>query len=256
MNNEHFRKLYEEFAAGVAYIAVEDSLGTQSIGTAFHVGEGVFVTARHVVDQKSIVSIATTEKAIRTVQELEGARQIETVNWPGKGKIVRGPLFHPDKSIDVAALIVEGINAPVIQLGGHLDDWLGTELVLRPVLILGYPPIPFSKEPILVAATGEVNAIIDKYTGGHPHFVLSTMARGGFSGGLALTDFGEALGVITESLGLADQPSELGYLSVLSVEPIYVCLGHHKIMPREMSEAWRIGDEKQSMWEEEGYFQH
>jgi S1-C subfamily serine protease len=225
MNSEHFRKLYEEYASGVAYVAVEDAAGAQSIGTAFHVGEGVFVTARHVVDGKAILSVATTERSIQTVKVLEGARQIETTRWPGKGKMVRGPFLHPDENIDVAALVVEGINAPVIQLGGHLDDWLGTELVLRPVLVLGYPPIPFSKEPILVAATGEVNAIVDKYTGGHPHFVLSTMARGGFSGGLALTDFGCALGVITESLGLADQPPELGYLSVLTVEPIYVCLG-------------------------------
>lgn len=249
MSKDKFRQVYESFAAGVAFVAVEDAEKTQSIGSAFHVGEGVFVTARHVVENKEIISIETTELTLRPIPDGKGAHEI--VHHPSRGKVVRGPLFHPNEHIDVAVLVVEGIDAPVIPLGGHLDDWLGTELVLCPALVLGYPPIPFAKEPILVAATGEVNAIVDKYTGGHPHFILSTMARGGFSGGLAMTDFGCALGVITESLGQADKPAELGYLSVLSVEPIYVCLAHHKIMPPVMHAEWGQGDPGKSFWKSE-----
>jgi len=228
MSKEKFRQLYEAFASGIAFVALEDANGAQSIGSAFHVGEGVFVTARHVVENRKIISVATTESTIRSIPVRNGAHEV--VHHPARGKVARRPLFHPNENVDVAALVVDGIDAPVIPLGGHLNDSLGTELVLCPTLVLGYPPIPFAKEPILVAATGEVNAIVDKYTGGHPHFILSTMARAGFSGGLAITDFGCALGLITESLGHADKPAELGYLSVLSIEPIYVCFGppqHH-----------------------------
>jgi S1-C subfamily serine protease len=241
-----FRHLFETYASAVAYVSVESRDGTQSIGTAFHVGEGVFVTARHVVENKTIRSVATTQGTMRPLKSPEGA--YEAVHHAGTGRVTRGPFLHPNSDVDVAALVVDGIDAPIIPLGGHLDDWLGTELVLCPVLVLGYPPIPFSREPLLVAATGEVNAIVDKYTGGHPQFVLSTMARGGFSGGLALTDFGCALGVITESLGQAGQPAELGYFSVLTVEPIYVCLAHHGIMPKAMHKEWGEGDSDKSLW--------
>jgi len=110
--------------------------------------------------------------------------------------------------------------------------------VLRSVVVLGYPPIPFSGAPTLIASRAEVNAIVDKYTGGHPHFILSAMARGGFSGGPALTDYGCSLGVITEALGSDNQPVELGYLAVLSVEPIYNCLAHHEIVPPEIDRVW------------------
>ena len=74
---------------------------------------------------------------------------------------------------------------------------------------MGYPPVPFSKEPLLVSTLAEVNAVVDKYTGGHPHFIVSALARGGFSGGIALTEEGHTLGVITESLGQNGKPEEL-----------------------------------------------
>jgi len=158
--------------------------------------------------------------------------------YPSSGVVESGPFFHPNPQIDVAAIIVSGIDAPIIPLGDHLDDWLGDELVLEPVLVMGYPTIPMSREPVLIASVGEVNAIIDKYTGGHPHFILSTMARGGFSGGPVFTSYGASLGIITESLLSNYQPIELGYQAILSVEPIYHCLAHHKIMPKHIDETW------------------
>src|SRR4029077_6965446 len=45
------RKLFDAFAPGVAYISVEKIDGSLGIGTCFHVGENVFVTARHVVEK-------------------------------------------------------------------------------------------------------------------------------------------------------------------------------------------------------------
>jgi hypothetical protein len=249
MRKENFRQLYEAFASAVAFVAVEDANGAQSIGSAFHVGEGVFVTARLGRKQEDYFGRNHRKHNPSHSRRKWGARGRASA----RGKVARRPLFHPNENVDVAALVVDGIDAPVIPLGGHLDDWLGTELVLCPTLVFGYPPIPFAKEPILVAATGEVNAIVDKYTGGHPHFILSTMARGGFSGGLAITDFGCALGLITESLGDADKPAELGYLSVLSIEPIYVCLAHHNIMPAAVHAEWGEGDYGKSLWKPEHF---
>ncbi len=238
--SDRARIIYEEYAAGVAYIATRTPDGEERIGSSYHVGEGVFVTARHVVEGKQVTSIATTEYAYEvSPQEFqrEGVRILRPTHSPSSGKIKSGPFFHPDPRVDIAALVIEGIDAPTIPLGGHMDDWIGSELVLAPVTVMGYPPIPFSKEPTLVATRAEINAVIDKYTGGHPHFILSSTARGGFSGGLPMVDYGFSLGIITESLVGGNNPPELGYFAVLSVEPVYVCLAHHRILPAVQKEG-------------------
>lgn len=237
------RQLYESYAAAVAYLAVRKPDGTDSIGSAFHIGEGVFLTARHVVDGNAIVEVATTVNRFEPEpsQHPRDDGSLTVLRWfePGPGRIVSGPLFHPDPSVDVAALKVEGIECPAIPLGSHLDDWFsGPEFVLNDVLVLGYPPIPTSKDPVLNAARGEVNAVVDRYTGKHPHFVVSTTARGGYSGGPCLSEWDYALGLVTESLVVEGQPTELGYLAVLSVEPLFVCLQHHGIAPKALREVW------------------
>ena len=244
------RELFERYAPAVAYVSVELPNGDQAIGTAFHVGEGVFVTARHVVHGCTILEIATTVQ--RYVPDESGPVTIHgregRYRWipPAVGKVVRGPFFHPDGQIDIAALVVEGLDCPVIPLGSHLDDWLDDEaFTLAQVVVMGYPPVPQSKTPVLVTSRAEVNAVIDKYTGGHPQFIVSAMARGGFSGGPCLIEWDFTLGVVTESLVGAGAPSELGYLSIISVEPIYVCLAHHKILPADQKDGW------EGFWDED-----
>ncbi|MFH4782956.1 trypsin-like peptidase domain-containing protein [Vibrio diabolicus] len=210
MSSEKSRELFKKYAAAVVYVNVELSNGDQSIGTAFHVGSGVFITARHVVDGTKILEVANTTD-----------------------------YYVPDESVDIAALIIEGIECPVIPLGSHLDDWINDEeFSLAQVVIMGYPPVPFSKEPTLISSRAEVNAVIDKYTGGHPHFIVSSIARGGFSGGPCLIEWNFALGVVTESLVECDGSPESGYMAVISIEPVYVCLSHHGIFPKEQAEGW------------------
>lgn len=222
----------------VAYIASTDKVGDVGIGTCFHVGDGVFVTAAHVVRSRTITDIGFDD-GFTSLQLLE-----KPAHWGKKShgsvNLVSGPHFHPDETIDVACFKAEPFPNKAIPLGGHMDDWMGQfELVLHQVLVLGYPPIPFSDRPALVAARGEVNALIDKYSGAHPHFIVSCMARGGFSGGPALVAYNEsderggtaALGLVTESLISGSQAAELGYMTVLTVEPIFYCLDWAGLLP-------------------------
>lgn len=236
------KRIYHEYGAGVAYISVVDRNGDESIGSCFHIGDGIFITARHVVDGFKIKEIGTTvyqRKYFETEETKEtGMARVELPFVPTKTKKFEGPFFHPDETIDVAAIKVADIKAPILYLGDHLDDWLGDEYVLSEVIVMGYPPIPFAREPLLIVSKSEINAIVDKYTGGHPHFILSSMARGGFSGGPAITNEGVVLGVITESLIANSQPTELGYLSVMSVEGIYNCISHHRIVPEHIDKKW------------------
>jgi hypothetical protein len=236
------QELYKRYSSAMAYISVQKPNGDQGIGSAFHVGEGIFITARHVVEGNKILKICTTEE--RIISDPNGLMHYHnnpgtfTCIFPGCGTLRSGPFYHPNSQIDVAALIVDGLDPEVVPLGSHLDDWINDEaFILASVLVLGYPPIPFSRSPVLFAARAEINAVIDKYTGGHPHFIVSTMARGGFSGGLCMIEWDFALGVVTESLVSNHSATELGYMAVLTVEPIYECLAHHKLIPAVQKEG-------------------
>ena len=214
------RTQFDRYMGCVAFLATVTDDGEEGIGTAFHVGEGVFVTARHAVER----------------------RAIKQLNFNGVTAVIRdGPHFHEDPQVDVACLRAGQIPDEYIRLGGHLDDWIGGyEFVLRRTLLLGYPPIPLSG-PVPVASVGEINATVDKYVGcRHPHFIISSMARGGFSGAPVLFAYNEAeadkstaaLGMVTETLVANGGQPELGYLAVLTVEPIYVCLEQHNMLPK------------------------
>lgn len=252
MNSGIAHHLYAKYAGAMAYIAVEASDGTPGIGSAFHVGEGVFVTARHVVENQRIVKVAVTEKACVRLkgEEAVGAREfivegndkypMHTV-YAGEMKVHKGPFYHPNEHVDIAVLQVANIDdrMPFVRLGDHLDDWLGeSDFILSEVIILGYPPIPLTNRPHLVAARAEVNAKVDIRGSDHVHFVLSAMPRGGFSGGLALTESEIALGVVTSSLLNNYKESELGFFTVITVEPIYVCLAEYKLLPVCQAEGW------------------
>ena len=246
------RELYERYRAAIAYIVVRDKSGSEGIGSAFHVGDGVFVTARHVVEGKTIGEIRTFA---RTYIRLEGEAAEKSLTSVVLGEekfkvhyveatdlvIERGPFYHPDAEIDVAVFKVREIDpyTPSIPLGDHLDDWLGQDdFVLTEIVVLGFPPLPFAHGPHLMAARGEVNALVDLRHAKHVHFIVSTMPRGGFSGGVVLTQGGEALGVVTQSLVVDNQPEQLGYMAVLTVEPIYNCLAVNRLMPQALAKQW------------------
>ena len=236
----------------MAYVEVELPDGDRSIGSAFHVGEGVFVTARHVVEGNNILEIASTDHAYIPLDGEEAKRARVFVHKDGKNipshyvsngvlELERGPFFHPHNDVDVAVFQVREVDShtPVVQLGSHLDDWLGHgDFVLSEAIVLGYPPVPMTTGPILIGARAEVNAQVDLYDTSSVHFILSSMPRGGFSGGLAMSEYRFALGVVTRSLGSDYSPTELGFMTITSIEPIYVCLAEHHLLPDVQAEGW------------------
>ena len=241
-SGNRLRRIYDDYAAGVAYISVIDKHGDYHTGTGFHIGEGVFITARHVVENCKVVEIGTTvsqSKKFETPEtSVNGSVASRIFYTPQSTRDFKGPFLHPDKKIDVAAIIAPDIQAPILPLGSNLDDWFGDDFILTETVVMGYPPIPFTDGPLLIVSKSEVNAVVDKYTGGHPQFILSSMARGGFSGGPVFVEYGFVLGLITESLVQNGNPAELGYFSALSVEPIFTCIAHHKIIPDQIDKDW------------------
>jgi hypothetical protein len=216
MPTTDFGRVYSKYAGAIAYVEVITPEGEVRVGSAFHVGSGQFVTARHVVENNTVTKVATTVGS--------SGDGVSVWHKPGAGRLLESPRFHLDPTADIALLHVEGINAPTIPIA--LFDPLGPP-ILEHVLILGYPPIPLSIEPTLFAATAEINAIAYSYHGSPDHgaVILSTMARGGMSGGVALIDSGRdgvgALGVVTHARVGDHKPTELGYLAVLPLAQIY-----------------------------------
>jgi len=248
MDSGKAREMFEKYAVALAYVAVETPEGDQTVGSAFHVGEGVFVTARHVLENNKILDVASTE---RTYIPLSGAEALEAriylygdpVHEVNNGRltIASGPHFHPDDRVDVAVFKVRNIDSytAAAPLGYHLDDWLGvSDFVLTEAIVLGYPPVPLTREPILIGARAEVNAMVDRIDVPHVHFILSAMPRGGFSGGLVLSEYDMVLGLVTSSLITNHSSAELGFMTVIGVEPIYVCLTACDLLPECQSEGW------------------
>jgi hypothetical protein len=243
------------YAPCMAYIAVKNAEGDESIGSAFHVGEGTFVTARHVVDGFSIVDVKPThpfrlplkeinpeysDEEIKSMTDMYGHEPTSPV-FQSSLRITKGPFFHADTEIDVAVFATEGLHlkTPHVPLGTHLDDWVHrAAFVLSEVLVLGYPPIPLTREPFLIASRAEVNAIVTIPPSPKLHFIVSAMPRGGFSGGLALSEYDFALGLISSSLTKDHKAAELGFMAVISVEPIYECLALHKLLPECQKAGW------------------
>lgn len=257
MNSRQATTLYQRYACALAYVDILRPNGDRGIGSAFHVGNGVFVTARHVVEGNSIVEIKITEPiAIDTREFLS----IHAANPPDENavkrqeqayekvtgvkpmykhympslQIVDGPFFSNANSLDVAVFRVREIhiNTPAIPLGFHWDDWvIRGPWQLSDAIVLGYPPVPMVNEPLLIPARAEVHTYICPRHAPKIHFILSATPRGGFSGGVAIHENGEALGVITSSLVENEKMEELGFFTVLSIEGVVQCLEEFQLFP-------------------------
>jgi len=211
-----------------------ESLGENEsigVGTAFHIGDGYLVTARHVVEDRTITTVKPSSNfATLTLESIE-------IVYPDD-ETVDLALIKSDFSLEYYMTHVSFWGDPKvdkvdhIQIGTHLDDWLDDGLILFDVIVFGYPNIPTSDSRQLVAVQGQVNAIIDPYIGAnHPLFVISPMARGGFSGGPVLAKGGWLLGVMTSSLVTDSAIPEVGFGAALSVEPLWHLLVDNKIFP-------------------------
>jgi hypothetical protein len=223
MDRSHSIALFEKYAGAVALVEVELADGSLTCGSAFHVGDGQFVTARHVVEGGTIRSVQTTHDSTERFRSQLGIERIETLSRPGPALSVARVLGHPDEQVDVAALQTTGIDAPAVPVGTP-DEEIGRSVLLEPVLVMGYPRIPLTVDPrALVVCTAEVNAAVKLFSG-FASLILSPTARGGFSGGLVLSSTGNALGVISQSLVDKEEQTQLGFLSALRVPEIRCCI--------------------------------
>ncbi|BCZ85754.1 hypothetical protein PTKU64_94290 (plasmid) [Paraburkholderia terrae] len=243
---------YSTLRERVVRVTVEDSNGDTHVGTAFHIGQGYFVTARHVVEGFSKIRLDHTD----------GFAMIQSID-------ILATYFPENEDIDVAILkttvhftpyhlgyygnsaeqALEGFKG--IPFGSLIDEAVSDDHILSEVLLMGYPRIPMSDRPQLVAVRGEINASLTKYIGANHYFhLISTVARGGFSGGPVVDQYGVLLGVFIESLVMNGASSELGFATVLSIEPLLRLLIDNNIV---LSENYNVLDKDQTLEYDQWY---
>ncbi|WP_434999700.1 S1 family peptidase [Vibrio scophthalmi] len=239
--SKSIQDLYKQYSGSLAYVEVESTTGDLGIGSAFHVGEGVFVTAKHVIENKNILEVATTKQV-----EVFDSNGKQTKIDPRVMPIIDGPHFSTESDVDVAVFKVSGYDPlmPVVPLGHHLDDSIDDhDFVLSQVLVMGYPPVPSTNDPCLVTVRAEVNSIINVRHSDYLHFIVSATARGGFSGGLVISEGEFALGIVTESLVENHSSAETGFMSVLSIESIFACISHHYSIPLNVALSYEHSED-------------
>lgn len=229
-------EMFDVYKVCMVHIAVETPTSDQANGSGFHIGDGLVVTARHVMEGNSILALSPHHSA--------ACSHITDVLYPSDPQVDLAVLktdfnlnhyLHKSKFGGPGSARRNRIKTDHIPLGLHFDDWIGDEFVLSKVLLMGYPKVPLSDSPVLVAHEGEVNGIVDKYLGPqHPYFIISPVARGGFSGGPVISEYGFLLGVATESLVDGGKEIEAGFSAVLTIEPLLDLLHEHGLRPKSI----------------------
>lgn len=231
---------------------------TKDIGSAFHVGDGIMVTAKHVVAGNEIVCIATTwdayvERAGGFKMAGHGTTEFATVRL-GPTQPLEAPVVSADADLAAFRVQLPDPGFPEMFVGGDDEKHDATsskwmkDYVLEPAYVLGYPRIPSANKPILVGLRCDVSAIVEeRYLGNnHPHFVLSSMARGGFSGGPVFGQYGQLIGIVTEAFLRDNLPAELGYMAVVPVDIIARFLKGAGMLPKRNRWALLAGEKPTS----------
>ena len=253
----------EHALSAVVFVEVKTSNGL-SIGTAFHVGSGYFVTARHVIEDNEITKVGQSDLSSKTRINPDGSptRQTMFQNFEKSGREVKR-FEHPNASVDVAIIQLTGnLGArgaardfqPSMELADNADVLTEGELLTTEVKVFGYPPIPFAinPQPPLVTSPGEICAVTTDRTDKRRHLIISSLARGGFSGGPvflvgnpqveASAEFlrdntATVIGIVSresrlETADPSDKEARFfnpGFLDTISIETVREIITHHNL---------------------------
>lgn len=217
--------LYRKYDQCIVRVQVELPDGAIGNGTAFHIGGGAFATAAHVVRGFSNQTL------------YQGHTRHEETGWA-----VTDILYHPEGA-DVAILIsdlwrerpvkhtdekrLDSSPATHIEIPEMWGEWIEQSLVLTRGLFCGYPVVPRSDGAYKLAASAEIHTDINRYDTSNVHFVISSVARGGFSGAPFISEFDLLLGIVTEAL--YDEGSH-PYMAVIAIESIYQILEREDVL--------------------------
>lgn len=168
--------VYKFFGNLIMHIVGLTSEGDEHGGTGVIISDKLLLTCKHVIDEMNI----------NDTQNINGAdfKVVDT---------------HTHNEIDVGIIEFEpnsfSVNGNVCFDSPHLND---------DVYVLGYPPIPYSKEAAPIMQKGEITNPKITTLDNHTVFLFSAIARPGNSGGPIIARNGRILGIVTKELSLQE----------------------------------------------------
>lgn len=142
----------------------------ENVGSGFFIDENTLVTCKHVyygLDKSKIY-----------YEDEEGKRYT-----------IKKVIPHPNDKIDIIKLVT---NEKFNNFTYSIEE----EVILtEKVIVFGYPPIPLSSKPFLLANLGEISSIVDNYLDGTDCIILSCLLRPGNSGGPIINENGKLVGI-------------------------------------------------------------
>src|SRR4051794_6055964 len=110
------RLVVRELGPAVLYVSTQDRNGDLRIATSFHVGDNWFVTARHVVADRTIVRVGRLDVTERS-HRLPSGQIVRTTTTPAfNATEISATLFHPDERADIAIFRCPTYTGPMIPI--------------------------------------------------------------------------------------------------------------------------------------------
>ena len=185
------------------------------------------------------MSVGRRDTSLQT-HVTDSGQVVRTTTYPDfKHAEVENIYNHPNTEVDFSLIKLAGIVGripaeklvPILQLYPRADVLTEGEFLMQEVMVLGYPPIPCSMDSHLVVFRGEVSAVIENYHDRKRHFIISGMARGGFSGGpvVLASNPNAVLGIVGMSLIKNTDATELGFIGAVSSSAAFETIDHHSL---------------------------
>lgn len=177
-----FPYIYEHFKGSVVPIVGIKPNGNDDIGTAYYIGDHMFVTAAHCITDLQKFKLLKGDGTLK-LKEVWFAKDQDTLYF------------------DLAVIVIDDdFDAP------SFDYW--EPCVLDEVMVMGYPPIP-NLYPVLTAETASVGAYLKSsigqvvgdttaYRSNLDSFLITARVKGGNSGGPVINCTGQVVGTVVE----------------------------------------------------------
>jgi hypothetical protein len=231
-------ELYNDIKHQLVVLEATDEKGDFSCGAAFHIGDGLFVTAQHNVQGKHSLRTQTDEPIEIIQAYLPETKEPDVAVL--RTNFIPPVLTVKSETVGNPSSVREKQSNRFIGLGSYLaPSDLAQLYLLDDVFVFGFPPIPMTTRAELVAVRAQVNAFVKIRHRKDEVFILSSTARGGFSGGPVIDRDKNLIGVCIEGLLHSETPVEIGFAAALCLDPLLELLESNKLYPTNNDEQIR-----------------